>query len=155
MVYVDNLASVEAMSETVVAQGAEDRQRPAVLVVIQVTVATGGFMRLSEPETYLQAVLARALALLLVILYQTVLAVLVYTVRPLLLQLRVKEAVEAQLEVLSTMECQDLMSTGVLAAVMAAAEEVVITVTPKVVMALVAQLELYGVMAVLFPQQTQ
>jgi hypothetical protein len=66
-------------------------------------------MRLSEPETYLQAVLERALALLLVILYQTVLAVLVYTVRPLLLQLQVKEAVVAQLEVLSTMEYQHPM----------------------------------------------
>jgi hypothetical protein len=95
MVYVDNLALVEVMSETVAARVAEDRQRLAVLVAIQVTVATGGFMSLSEPETYPQVVLEQAPALLLVILYQTVLAVLVYTVRPLLLQLQVKEAVVA------------------------------------------------------------
>jgi hypothetical protein len=109
MVYVDNLASVEAMSETVVAQGAEDRQRLAALGVIQATEATGGFTMLSEPKTYRQEAPEQAQALLLVILYQAVAVVLVYTGRPLLLQLQVKEAVVAQLEVLSTMEYQHPM----------------------------------------------
>jgi hypothetical protein len=43
----------------------------------------------------------------------------------------------------------------VLAAVMAVAEEVVITVTPKVVMALVVRFVLYGVTAEPSPHQAQ